>query len=601
MKATNSRPKKAIQKAPCLLPKSTTSTTTLEVDAPNHLTYGEVPKHFHVGDSVSLKIHLDGKSDKFTVDPALPDGLHLDTSTGNIKGVAKTSAKTEVYTITGENAGGHASDTLQFGVLPVAPNSFEYGKVPKLFHPGEPVHLKPTLSGKSIANSKFVVFPDLPKGVHLDIHTGAIEGVLAAGLHTDMTEYIVTARNAGGKSNCKFRFAVMSEPPKGFSYGHVPKVLHPGDEVHLAPISNVDHDTFTVSPPLPHGLHLAPSTGDIHGTLHEDADADFEKYYVTAKNAAGKVQTVVEFAVKPRAPSDLRYRGISPVYAAGATINWVPSFTHGRDISFSVKPDLPNDLHIDTRTGRIQGVLGDTAVKMHRHTVTAENIGGKATFVIKFSVNKVILTYHVPHTFVVGKSYTLAPHYRGFKPIEFSVSPALPEGLQLDEETGKITGKITKASTPHSKPHGRSHILKRPLMLGAMSGLAYLRCTVTARSKQPELSMDADIGFTIVMPPLHHRDTWHSWAVFGCLAAVCLLCLLAWCCCNRRAGEDVYKYKPVSQSARVFTPKRSEQIKLVWQTPSGQKNGVCHWTATWLKVSYPASSQNRARIKRSRC
>ncbi|HXW56754.1 MAG TPA: choice-of-anchor D domain-containing protein [Candidatus Cybelea sp.] len=88
------------------------------VSPPNDLSYAS-PATGTVGAAMSaLSPTVTGTVSSFSVDPALPHGLSLDTSTGVISGIPTLSSPPAVYSIKATNAGGSASFSLPLAIYP---------------------------------------------------------------------------------------------------------------------------------------------------------------------------------------------------------------------------------------------------------------------------------------------------------------------------------------------------------------------------------------------------------------------------------------------------------------------------------------------------
>ncbi|MEY2667979.1 MAG: hypothetical protein RJA59_617, partial [Pseudomonadota bacterium] len=100
------------------------------------------------------------------------------------------------------------------------------------------------------------------------------------------TTYVLTARNAGGTSTSSVT-VTLSAAPAGLTYATNPASYPAG--VTIAP--NLPSSTggaitsYAVSPALPAGLSLDPTTGAITGT--PAAETATATYTVTGSNAAG--------------------------------------------------------------------------------------------------------------------------------------------------------------------------------------------------------------------------------------------------------------------------------------------------------------------------
>lgn len=112
--------------------------------------------------------------------------------------------------------------------------------------------------------------------------------------------------------------------------------------------------SFTVSPVLPAGLVLNPTTGVISGT--PSALADAATYTVTA-NFSNAPSSSVQLQIAVRNPHLAGYSLEEAIYKVGTPIPALRPRWLGPDpISFSVTPELPLGLFLDEITGDIVGV-----------------------------------------------------------------------------------------------------------------------------------------------------------------------------------------------------------------------------------------------------
>lgn len=132
--------------------------------------------------------------------------------------------------------------------------------------------------------------------------------------------------------------------------------------------------SYSVSPALPAGVSLNPSTGLISGTpMTESAETD---YTVTASNDGGSASTTISVTVFVP-PSGLTYT--SPVNATvGAPLTGLAPALSGDADNFSVQPTLPSGLVLDSATGVLSGVPISSRVPA-TYTITASNLGGAST------------------------------------------------------------------------------------------------------------------------------------------------------------------------------------------------------------------------------
>jgi DNA-binding beta-propeller fold protein YncE len=224
---------------------------------------------------------------------------------------------------------------------------------------------------------------------------------------------------------------------------------------------------YSISPVLPAGLTLGGSTGVISGTPTVVATA--ASYTVTASGSAGSTTATLTITVNDQAPSSFSYAAGTATYIVNAPITENdPSITGGTVTSYSVSPTLPAGLSLGTSTGDITGT--PTAITPStKYTVTATNTGGNATAVVFITVNSATavpvaapagLAYHPGNvTYTAGVAIPPnVPGSTGGAILAYSVSPSLPQGLQIngaetplgDLPTGIISGTPAGPSLANS-------------------------------------------------------------------------------------------------------------------------------------------------------
>jgi len=148
------------------------------------------------------------------------------------------------------------------------------------------------------------------------------------------------------------------------------------------------------------------------------------------------------------APTNLTYSASPAVYAMSAPITPnIPSNLGGIILSYSVSPALPAGLVLNPATGAIYGTPTATAAAAN-YTVTGSNNASSTTATLNLAVSVVApsaLAYSAnPATYqqgVVIRNNT--PTSAGSPVVSYSVSPALPMGLNLNSTTGVISGAAT--------------------------------------------------------------------------------------------------------------------------------------------------------------
>jgi hypothetical protein len=98
---------------------STSASLFIEVvpPAPSDLSY-VLPASYRVGTAIApLVPSVTGAVTKYSVTPALPAGLVLDSTSGEISGTPTTASAETIYTVVAENSGGSASFSLTLTVI----------------------------------------------------------------------------------------------------------------------------------------------------------------------------------------------------------------------------------------------------------------------------------------------------------------------------------------------------------------------------------------------------------------------------------------------------------------------------------------------------
>jgi len=413
---------------------------------PSDLTYAVNPAVYTVGTPIAANTPTSSGDavTSYTVNPALPAGLSISGTTGIISGTPTAVSAQANYTVTASNSAGSATVSLSITVNNVAPAGLSYSTNPAVYTVGTAITSNvPTSTGGTIAS--YAVAPALPAGLALAPTTGIISGTPTA--ITATATYVVTATNALGSTTANLSITVNDAPPS-ITYAVNPAAYTKG--VAITP--NVPTDSggavisYAVSPALPAGLLLSPTTGIISGTPTTITAA--ATYTVTATNSGGNSAVGVSIAVDDVAPRALTYSANPAVYTIGTVIpNNVPTVGGGTVVSYSVAPALPAGLSLSTTTGVITGTPTAVAATAS-YVVTATNSGGSATDSVSITVKDlppVTLTYSTnPATYTKGTAITAdTPTNGGGTVISYAVAPALPAGLGLSPTTGIISGTPT--------------------------------------------------------------------------------------------------------------------------------------------------------------
>jgi len=154
-------------------------------------------------------------------------------------------------------------------------------------------------------------------------------------------------------------------------------------------------------------------------------------------------------------PAGLTYRDASVVYAEGVPIiPDAPSESGGPATQYSVQPPLPTGLHLEPQTGAITGAP-TTVSRDAVYTITASNAGGSATTRVEIEVKDSVIApdelSYLDRSVIYVTNEPITPNTPisdGGEITQFTVTPALPEGLVMDPQTGIITGTPTTVTAP---------------------------------------------------------------------------------------------------------------------------------------------------------
>ena len=259
--------------------QSTTSTvSTVTVAAPPVLVYAasnRFERTFAISPITQTVIGEPIAS--YSISPALPTGLVLNTTIGVITGTPTVNSTSRTYTVTGTTASGcvaTASFTLEV-FSATAPSALSYSPFTQTVRQGTAITaMTPIISG---GTPRYSISPALPAGISINATTGVISGTLTAA-QTGIVAYTVTASNSGGSTTATVSL-VFNTAPTGMTL--VPATIaensEPGTTVGTLSTTDADTgDTFTYGF-VPGVGSLTNSLFTISGsTLKTAAVFDFE-------------------------------------------------------------------------------------------------------------------------------------------------------------------------------------------------------------------------------------------------------------------------------------------------------------------------------------
>ena len=180
-------------------------------------------------------------------------------------------------------------------------------------------------------------------------------------------------------------------PPTNLSYS-ASTVIGTVDTAisNVTPTVTGEGITYSISPTLPFGLSISPSTGVIRGTPLVSSPS--QEYTVTARNSGGATTAKVTIMVNLAEPSGLSYSSSNVIGTVGTAISNVTPTVTGEGITYSISPVLPAGLAISSSTGVISGTPSVSSPSTE-YTVTARNSGGATTAKVTITVNPSGMTF----------------------------------------------------------------------------------------------------------------------------------------------------------------------------------------------------------------
>ena len=212
--------------------------------APSGLSYSSNPASYALNVAIANNTPtVTGTPTYYTVSPALPTGLKLDTVTGVISGTPTSVSTASIYTVTAGNTSGSTTAILSIAVL-VGPSGLAYSVTSAFYAPGSVItsNIPGLTAGAALHYS---ASPALPGGLKLDTATGIISGTPNAELAT--TTYTITAANLIGSATAQI-FITISHwigLPKDSLQDAVSLLNHAGD-IYVANRSSTSPGTIVL-------------------------------------------------------------------------------------------------------------------------------------------------------------------------------------------------------------------------------------------------------------------------------------------------------------------------------------------------------------------
>ncbi|MDA9156424.1 putative Ig domain-containing protein, partial [Candidatus Poseidoniaceae archaeon] len=148
----------------------------------------------------------------YSISPALPAGLSLEISTGEISGTPTELSTNTTYTITVRNSGGVDTTTITIEVndevptIAYSPNDLDLTNNTA----SSDLPLSPTITGSGTITS-WAISPSVPSGLSFSTSTGVLSGTPTELLTRSM--FTITATNTGGTATAYINITIVDEVP----------------------------------------------------------------------------------------------------------------------------------------------------------------------------------------------------------------------------------------------------------------------------------------------------------------------------------------------------------------------------------------------------
>jgi hypothetical protein len=389
----------------------------------------------------------------YSILPALPTGLSINSATGEITGTPTAAISSTVFTVTITDSKlqtASASFTLTVVVVPaltltqsVPSSSFVVNTAVTAFTPV-------TASGGS-GTLTYAVSPALPAGLSYNTATGQITGTPSA--VSALKTYTVTVTDALGQTASSTFTLTVAYPTlvltKAVPNSTLTKNVAVTSFVPVTASGGIFPYAYSVSPALPSALNFNAATGAVTGIPNSTSVAT---YTVTVTDNVGQTKTET-FGVTINNPPALvvgTTTGVTGTLNSNITATTPVPVTGGlAPLVYSVSPTLPAGLSFNTTTGIITGTPTG-APSSGNFTVSVTDAASQtvsANFNITINAGPLTITNNLSgktlQQYIDNANFTPISASGGFGTITYNIAPTLPAGLSFNTATGLITGIST--------------------------------------------------------------------------------------------------------------------------------------------------------------
>ena len=395
----------------------------------------------------------------FTISPDLPSGLNIDAINGNIRGISNIPSSIDyIVDASFNNNGVHCIAKASINITII--NSFYYNGNPyNNEFTYKPFTQTPISSGIP-NNAQYLLDPNTPDNIlppyfNINSSNGTISGTTdISGSYNCIIDasFSINGINYINKTpfniNISDSFVYAGTPYTEYTYSTI--------EIDSSINYNFPADTlYTINPSLPSGLTIDANNGNIRGSSLNSSNGP-KSYIVHAQYSDGSANANLSIDIS----SAFIYQDSPYKYGVGNNFSIDPLYNNANLTSYSpvftISPNLPSDIFINSQTGKITGIATVNNVSDDIYTVDASYSILNTHFNAKASLNIIITSnFNYPSSPYIKTTYTpivIDPSFSVPYTSDtlFTITPRLPVGLNIDASNGNIRGN-TSIVTPSTK------------------------------------------------------------------------------------------------------------------------------------------------------
>jgi hypothetical protein len=389
----------------------------------------------------------------YTVSPALPAALTLNSATGAITGLPAAGLVSTIFRVTATDITGasvfrDARLTINAPVTATATSAVVASTINVPFATAFPAGIRPVTGAGGSGALTYTIAPTLPAALAFNTSTGAITGTPAAVFAT--STFTVTVRDQTN-STASATFTLTINGALSTTTAVASKVCTQNALCEYTPVTasgGTSPRVFGTNPALPAGMSIG-STGAITGSPTVTLAAT--NFVATVTDAVGATSSSnFSLTVNTQLTTTLQAPSYACTISTACAFTAVTASGGTAPITFSVTPALPAGIALTASNGAIGGNAPSPSPST-TYRVTATDAAGATSFKeFVFAVNGPLTSTVVTPTVASTTAVPFATAFpSGVRPVQgaggtgtllYAVSPSMPAGLSFNSATGAITG-----------------------------------------------------------------------------------------------------------------------------------------------------------------